>query len=198
MRATLLNCSLKPSPQPSNTQQLADHVVDRLSDHGVGVEQFRLADLRLPRGVQTKIDADDEWPSVHDAITSSQIVVIASPTWLGHPASLAQHALERMNAMQSETDSDGRPIAYNRVGGVIVTGNEDGAHHVISEINGGLIDIGFTVPGQSWTYWNRGPGPGPSFSETEEGHDWSLKTGQSMASNLFAVAQALQENPIPA
>ena len=89
-------------------------------------------------------------------------------------------------------------MAYNRVAGVVVTGNEDGAHHVISELAGGLIDIGFTVPGQAWTYWNRGPGPGDEYLESDEGKDWSHKTGRAAASNLVAVARALQAAPVPA
>jgi hypothetical protein len=63
-----------------------------------------------------------------------------------------------MDAMLSEEDDEGRPIAYNRVAGVVVTGNEDGAHHVISEVSGALGDIGFTIPGQAWTYWTAGRG----------------------------------------
>jgi hypothetical protein len=68
---------------------------------------------------------------------------------------------------------------------------------VISQVAQGLIDVGFTVPGQAWTYWNKGPGPGPSYSETAEGHDWSKSTGEAMAANLVAVAAALAANPIP-
>ena len=80
---------------------------------------------------------------------------------------------------------------------MVVTGNEDGAHHVISETAGSLIDIGYTVPGQAWTYWNRGPGPGPSYLETDDGKDWSHKTARAAASNLVAVARALKATPIP-
>ncbi|SDG57855.1 hypothetical protein SAMN05216553_109169 [Lentzea fradiae] len=87
-------------------------------------------------------------------------------------------------------------MAYNKVAGVAVTGDEDGAHHVISEIAGGLGDIGYTIPGQAWTYWNRGPGP--SCSETDEGHEWSEKTGRTIAANPHAVTSALAERPIPA
>jgi multimeric flavodoxin WrbA len=131
-------------------------------------------------------------------LLGSGILVVATPTWLGRPSSIAQRMLERMDAMLSETDDDDRPVAYNKVAGVVVTGNEDGAHHVISELSGGLVDIGYTIPGQAWTYWNKGPGPGPSYSETGEGHDWSAKTGRAMASNLVAVAMALAANPVPA
>lgn len=125
-------------------------------------------------------------------------VIFATPTWLGRPSSIAQRVLERMDAMLSETDEEERPVAHNRVAGVVVTGNEDGAHHVISEVAGALADIGFTIPGQGWTYWNKGPGPGEDYSETEEGHEWSHSTGRAAAANLLAVARALEDRPIPA
>ena len=131
MRATILNCSLKSSPEPSNTEALA-------------------------RGDPDPRHAD-----------------VAGP------------------------DDAGRPVAYNRVAGFVVTGNEDGAHHCIAELAQGVIDIGWTVPGQAWTYWNKGPGPGPSYSETDEGKDWSHATGRTAAANLVAVARALEAEPVP-
>lgn len=197
MIATILNCSLKGSAEASNTQLLAQHVIDCLKAENVDIEQYRLADLNLPYGVSTDMGDGDDWPQVHDSIAASNILIVATPTWVGRPSSLAQLVLERLDAMLSETDAEQRPLAYNRVAGVVVTGNEDGAHHVISEISGGLIDIGFTVPGQAWTYWNRGPGPGPSYSDTTEGHEWSQSTGRTMAANLLAVARALEAMPIP-
>jgi hypothetical protein len=107
-------------------------------------------------------------------------------------------ALERMDAMLSETGDDGRPVAYNRVAGFVVTGNEDGAHHVIAELAQAVVDIGFTVPGQAWTYWNMGPGPGPSYLESDHKHEWSHTTGRAAARNLAAVARALRATPMPA
>ncbi|MFD5826365.1 flavodoxin family protein [Lentzea sp. NPDC060358] len=198
MRAVVLNCTLKKSPEESNTEKLAQVVIDELVQKDVQVTTFRLANHNIMPGVVTDAGPGDDWPQVHAALLEAEILVFATPTWVGHPCSIAQRALERMDAMISETDDEDRPVAYNRVAGVVVTGNEDGAHHVISEINGGLCDIGYTIPGQSWTYWNRGPGPGPSYSETGEGHEWSEKTGRTMAANLHAVALALAERPIPA
>lgn len=196
MRATFINCTLKPAPEESNTHRLASHVLEAMQGRGVTTEEFRLVDLDIRPGVQTDMGEGDDWPRVHESICGSDILVVATPTWVGHPSSLAQRALERLDAMISETDDDGTPVAYNKVAGVVVTGNEDGAHHVISEVAGALVDIGFTIPGQAWTYWNRGPGPGPSYSDTEEGHDWSHKTGRAMAANLVAVAEALTAKPI--
>jgi len=198
MRALVLNCSLKASPSTSNTDLLADVVVDALQSQKVDVDRVRLADLSIKPGVSSDEGDGDDWPGIHRHLLDSEILIVATPTWVGRPSSIAQRMLERMDAMLSETDDEDRPVAYNRVAGVIVTGNEDGAHHVISEICGGLVDIGYTIPGQAWTYWNKGPGPGPSYSETDEGHDWSAKTGRAMAGNLVAVANALSANPIPA
>jgi hypothetical protein len=111
---------------------------------------------------------------------------------------VAQRVLERMDAMLSDTDEEGRPVAYNRVAGVVVTGDEDGAHHVISEIAGALGGIGSTVPGQAWTYWHLGPGAGPDHLDDERGHDWSDRTGRAMAANLHGVPKALELNPLGA
>ncbi|MFD0691100.1 flavodoxin family protein [Actinomadura fibrosa] len=197
MRAVVINCTLKRSPEPTNTGALAAVVEEELRARGVEVEHVRAVDLDIPPGVETDLGPGDPWPAVHRSLLASEILVIASPTWAAHPSSVAQRVIERMDAMMSETDDAGRPVLFDRVAGVVVTGNEDGAHHVISEITGALNDFGYTIPAQAWTYWNRGPGPGPSYLDAEEGRDWSASTGRAMASNLVAVASALAANPIP-
>ena len=103
-----------------------------------------------------------------------------------------------MDALLSETRDDGRPIAYDRVAGVVVTGNEDGAHHIIAVVSQALIDIGYTVPGQAWTYWDKGPGPGDEEYLNSDETDWSNTTATTAAQNLVSVARALQTQPMPA
>jgi multimeric flavodoxin WrbA len=198
MKALIINCTLKPAPETSNTEALAKVVETAIQARGAETEMVRALDYEIKPGVESDMGEGDEWPQLLDKVLASEILVIATPTWLGRPSSVAQRVLERLDALISETDVDGRPVAYNRVAGVVVTGNEDGAHHVISEISGALNDIGFTTPGQAWTYWNKGPGPGDTYLENEEGHDWSHSTGVAAASNLVAAASALAENPIPA
>ncbi|GGT47422.1 hypothetical protein GCM10010271_59420 [Streptomyces kurssanovii] len=195
----MINCTLKTSPEPSNTHALATVVAGQLEKHGADVEFVRAVDMDIRPGVVSEaVGPGDQWPQVHGKLMESDILVVASPTWLGRPSSVAQRVLERMDAMLSETDDDGRPVAYNKVAGVVVTGNEDGAHHVISEISGALADIGYTIPGQAWTYWHLGPGPGPDYLDDERGRDWSHKTGRAMAANLFGTAKALAANPLGA
>ena len=160
MKATIINCTLKPSGETSNTEALAKVVETAIQARDVETELVRALDFRIKPGVESDMGSGDEWPQLLEKLMASEILVIATPTWLGRPSSVAQRVLERMDAMIAETDDEDRPVAYNRVAGVVVTGNEDGAHHVISEVSGALGDIGYTIPGQAWTYWNKGPGPG--------------------------------------
>ena len=198
MKAIFLSCTLKPSPEDSNTEALAEIVADALRGRGVETEMIRLVDLQIPFGVEPEIGPGDEWPQIHRKLVEAEILCIASPTWIGQPSAVAKLALERMNPMISATDDDGVPVAFNKVAGVINTGTEDGAHHVIMEINGALGDIGYTIPPQSFTYWNLQPSRGEEFIDSEQGREWSAATARTMAQNLLAVAEALQANPIPA
>ena len=106
-------------------------------------------------------------------------------------------ALERMDAMLSETKPDGRPIAFDKVAGVVVTGNEDGAHHIVGTVSQALIDIGFTVPGQAWTYWHLGPGPGPDYLEELQGPRLVRPDRPQRRAIMALVAGALAAHPMP-
>ena len=197
MRALILSCTLKRSPAPSNTEALATTLIEEFRKAKVKTEIVRVVDRNILPGVESDMGKGDEWPDLRKQILAADILVIATPTWLGQPSSITQRILERMDAMISETSKDGRPVAYNKVGGIVVTGNEDGAHHIVAVVAQALIDIGFTIPAQAWTYWNMGPGPGPDYTETDHGHDWSAMTGRNAARNLIAVAKALAANPLP-
>lgn len=192
MKALTINCTLKPSPAESNTEALANVVVAAMEDRGVESDVIRAVDHDILPGVSSDEGEGDGWPPILDRLLEARILVVATPTWLGQPSSVAKRVLERMDALLGETDERGDPIAYGRVAGVVVTGNEDGAHHVISEIAGALIDIGFTVPGQAWTYWNRGPGPGEDYLSSTAGREWSHETGRAAARNLVTAARALE------
>jgi multimeric flavodoxin WrbA len=198
MRAVIINCTLKPSSEPSNTEALAQVVAEAMEKRGVTVDWVRAVDHDIKPGVTSDMGPGDAWPPIREKVLAADILVVATPTWVGRPSSVAQRVIERMDAMLSETDEDGRPVAYNKVAGVVNTGNEDGAHHVISEISGALADIGFTIPGQAWTYWHLGPGAGPNYLDDQRGHDWAAKTGRAMAQNLVTVAQALAATPLQA
>lgn len=199
MRALALNCTLKRSPQDSNTAALTRVVLDALQQRGVETAMVRVVDHVVEPGVVSEeLSSADQWPALHEQIVAADILIVATPTWLGQQSSISKRVLERMDAMLSETKDDGRPIAYDKVAGVVVTGNEDGAHHCIAEISAALNDIGYTLAGQGWTYWNKGPGPGDEEYLNSDETDWSNRTGVIAAQNLLAVAEALKHRPMPA
>ena len=197
MRAVVLSCTLKRSPEASNTEALARVLTGEWEKQGIDCEMIRLVDLNIFPGVKSDMGRGDDWPAVRRKIVDADILLMATPTWLGQHSSVCMRALERMDAMLSETKEDGRPIAFDKVGGIVITGNEDGAHHIVASVGQALIDIGFTVPGQAWTYWHLGPGPGPDYLQDEKGHDWSDRTGRNAARIMASVAEALRAKPLP-
>lgn len=198
MKAFILNCTLKPSPALSNTEVLADVLRQELNQLDVQAEIFRLADFHVAPGVSSDEGIGDEWPQLRQKILDADIFIMASPTWVGRMSSMAMKAIERMDAMLSEKDDDGRPVAFNHVAGFIATGNEDGAKHVIGEMIASLVELGFTVPGQAWTYWNNGASMGSEYveSDDEQGKQRAESNAKLAAHVLVATAQALAAKPI--
>lgn len=197
MKALILNCTLKASPAQSSTEALARVVMAELEKGGAETEIVRLVDLNIKPGVRTDEGQGDDWPSVHEKLMAADILIMATPIWMGQMSSICMRALERMDALFEETDDDGRPVAFGKVAGVVITGNEDGAHNIVATVCQGLIDMGFTIPGQSWTYWHLGPGPGPDYLETDQGHDYSDRVGRNAARNLLALAKVLKPETYP-
>ncbi|HNG56871.1 MAG TPA: NAD(P)H-dependent oxidoreductase, partial [Solirubrobacterales bacterium] len=118
MKALTINCTLKASPATSNTEALATVVADEIQQAGVETDLVRAVDHNILPGVSNDEGEGDGWPAVLDRVRAAQILIIATPTWLGQPSSVAKRVLERMDALISETDDEGVPFAYGRVAGV--------------------------------------------------------------------------------
>lgn len=153
LTALALICSLTPSPAPSSSELMARHVLDELATHGVSGTSLRVVDHNVMPGVQVDMGDGDAWPGIRDKILAADILVIATPIWMGHPSSITQRVMERLDADLAETDNEGRPIMYGKVAVVAVVGNEDGAHKTAADTQQGLNDVGFTLPAQGATYW---------------------------------------------
>lgn len=198
MKVLVLNCTLKPSPQASNTEALALEVIKELEKLGADVKMIRVADHNVLVGSKSDMGTGDDWPAILEDLLASDILIMATPTWMGTLSSMAMRVMERINGLYPARDEEGRPVTYNKVAGFVVTGEEDGARHVVAEIAHGLMDVGFTIAPQSYTYWNNGPGPGKAYLKSDFRKDWSIETGKLVAANLMAVAKALKHTPIPA
>lgn len=197
MKALVLNCTLKPSPAASNTEALAQEVVTELQNLGVETKMVRVADHNIITGIKSDLGEVDAWPAILKELLDSEILIMATPTWMGTMSSMALKVLERINGLYPARDAQNRPVTFNKVAGFVVTGAEDGARHVVSEIAGALMDVGFTIAPQSYTYWNNGPGPGDNYLESNYRKEWSIETGKAAAANVVAIATALKNTPIP-
>ena len=102
---------------------MARQVLDELGKHGVTGNVVRVVDHDVKPGVQADMGDGDEWPAIREQIIAADILLVATPTWVGHMSSVAQRVLERLDAELSETDDSGRPRVTGKVAVTAVVGN---------------------------------------------------------------------------
>ena len=136
-------------------------------------------------------------PSSGRKILDADIFVLATPIWLGHPASISQLVLERLDAFLGEQDDRGRMISYDRVAIVAVVGNEDGAHHVGAELYQGLNDVGFTLAAEAMTYWVGEAMQGTDYKDLAPSPEKTLQSADQAVANAVHLAELLRRVPYP-
>ena len=198
LSALALVCTLTPSPEPSSSELMAQHILDELEGQGVTTESVRVVDFDVKRGVQVDMGNGDQWPAIRARILAADILVLSTPIWMGHPCSVAQQVMERLDADLSETDDDGRPIMYGKVATVAVVGNEDGAHKTIADMMQGLNDVGFSLPAQGGTYWVGEAMQTVDFKDLDQVPDPVASTNSGLARNAVHLARYLRSNQYPA
>lgn len=199
IKALFINCTLKYSPETSNTHALMEKVAGLMEDLGAETEIIRAADYKIYYGITSeKVKDDDRWPEIYEKILAADIVVIGTPIWMGVRSSVCQLVIERIDGgMGNVNETNGQYPYYNKVAGVIVTGNEDGAHDCASNTLFNMSHFGFTIPANCDCYWVGDAGPGPSYIEGGERHLYTNKTARYMAHNCVRMAKLLKENPYP-
>jgi multimeric flavodoxin WrbA len=195
--ALALNCTLTRSPDPSSTDLMCEHLANALRPHDVDLEVVRVVDRRVLEGVTADEGDGDEWPEIRARILGADIVVIATPIWLGNPSSVCRKVLERMDAFISETDDEGRMITFGRVGVALTVGNEDGAHNVGAQVFQGLSDVGFTVPAGGQAYWVGEAMGSVDYRDLDEVPEKVQATLATLAANAAHLAGLLAADPYP-
>jgi len=198
LTALALVCTLTRSPQESSTQLLTDQVLDALAGHGVRGASLRLVDHEVRPGVQSDMGDGDEWPGIRERLLDADILVLTTPTWVGHMSSIAQRVLERLDAELSNTDAAGRPILYDKVALVGIVGNEDGAHQITAALYQGLGDLGYTIPAQGVTYWNGEAMHTVDYKDLDTTPDAVASATAAAAANAAHLARLLRDSPYPA
>lgn len=197
MKAIILNATLKSGEELSHTEALAKEVVTIYENEDVDVEIVRVNDYKIAYGISDDMGDGDEWPKILNKIIDSDIVLIGTPLWLGEKSSVATLVIERLYGSSKIENKEGQSIFYNKVGGVIVTGNEDGAKHASASILYGLSHIGFTIPPNVDAYWVGEAGPGPSYMDIKHENKFTKKHIKWLAYNTIYLASILKEMPLP-
>ena len=200
LRALFINCTLKRSPEKSHTQGLVDISANIMRKHGVDVEVLRAVDHDIATGVWLDMTEhgwpSDEWPSIHEKVMAADILVIAGPIWLGDNSSVTKRVIERLYATSGDTNDRGQWDYYGRVGGALITGNEDGIKHCASNILYSLQHIGYTIPPQADAGWIGEAGPGPSYLDEGSGgpeNEFTNRNTTFMTWNLMHLARLLKD-----
>jgi multimeric flavodoxin WrbA len=196
--ALVLNCTLKPSPEESSAGLLASQVLDALQQQGAEGEVLRVVDHDVRFGVSTDEGSGDGWPDIRARMLQAEIVVVATPIWMGQPSSVAKMVLERLDAELSETDDQGRLLTYGKVAMVAVVGNEDGAHHVIAECLQALNDTGFSIAANAGTYWVGQAMQTTDYKDLDPSPEETTSATRSAAANAVHLARLLQGSEYPA
>ncbi|MGB1583681.1 MAG: flavodoxin family protein, partial [Solirubrobacterales bacterium] len=199
LSATFINCTLKRSPDISNTQGLIDASAGIMAKHGVSIKQIRAIDHRIASGVYPDMREhgweEDAWVDLWPDVFAADILVLAGPIWLGDNSSEMKKVIERLYAHSGERNEEGQWAYYGRVGGCLITGNEDGIKHCAMDVLYSLQHIGYVIPPQADAGWIGEAGPGPSYLDEGSGgpeNDFTNRNTTFMTWNLLHLARMLK------
>jgi multimeric flavodoxin WrbA len=199
MSALFVNCTLKKSPERSHTQGLIDRSRSIMDKQGVATDLIRAVDHDIATGVYPDMTehgwASDEWPELFERVRDADILVLAGPIWLGDNSSIMKQIIERLYACSSLLNDVGQYAYYGRVGGALITGNEDGIKHCAMNVLYSLQHIGYTIPPQADAGWIGEAGPGPSYLDDGSGgpdNEFTNRNTTFMTWNLMHLASMLR------
>ncbi|HEX6146085.1 MAG TPA: flavodoxin family protein [Acidimicrobiia bacterium] len=200
LSAFFINTTLKKSPELSHTQGLIDISAEIMRRQGVEVDMIRATDFDIAPGVWPDMtehgwDSDD-WPSICQRVMAADILVLGTPIWLGEKSSVCTRVIERLYGNSSQLNEAGQYAYYGRVGGCLVTGNEDGIKHCSMNILYSLQHLGFVIPPQADAGWIGEAGPGPSYLDPDSGgpdNDFTNRNTTFMTWNLMHLARMLKD-----
>ncbi|MEN0651948.1 MULTISPECIES: flavodoxin family protein [Hyphobacterium] len=201
LKAVFVNCTLKRSPETSNTDGLMAVAKAIMDNQGVQTEMIRLVDHPVAPGVYPDMTEHgwpaDAWPELWTRIRAADILVVGTPIWLGEESSVCRVLIERLYGQSGDTNDKGQYGFYGKVGGCVVTGNEDGIKHCSQTVLYALQHIGYTIPPQADCGWIGEAGPGPSYCDEGSGgpdNEFTQRNTTFMAWNLMHMARMLKDN----
>ncbi len=200
LNALFLNCTLKKSPEVSNTDALISLLIERLKHYEPDIETdvVRVVDFDVKPGISNDEGDGDEWPLILEKVKRCNIIVPAMPVWMGVRSSVMQRVIERLDGTTKTVmcEKTGQFPLYGTACGCVVTGNEDGSHDCVATTFANLLHFGVTVPPNTDLYWVGDAGPGASYIEAGGAlSPYVRRNADLTAINLLFAAKLLRSNP---
>lgn len=145
MKATILLGTLKSSGL-SNTETLCEFLSRRMERNDIRCEIVKLVDHEILPGTYSDMGEGDEWPEILEKVLNSDIVIFATPVWWDSPSSLIQRAIERLDELHDKVMEGETSLLENKVAGIVITGDSDGAQHIIATLCNFFNAVGLLVP----------------------------------------------------
>jgi multimeric flavodoxin WrbA len=145
MKATILLGTLKKT-ELSNTETLCEFLSGRMERQGIRSEIIKLVDYRVLAGTYSDMGEGDEWPGILEKVLGSGIVILATPIWWSNQSSLIQRVIERLDELHDKVLAGEPSPLEGKVGGVVITGDSDGAEHVIANLCNFFNAVGLLIP----------------------------------------------------
>ena len=200
LKAIFINCSLKPSSEKSHTQGLMDISKKIMEKNKVSTETIRAVDYDIAPGVNADMKEHgfkkDDWPEIYKKVQEADILIIGSPIWLGEKSSICSRVIERLYGNSGNLNKEGQYAYYGKVGGCLITGNEDGIKHCAMNILYSLQHLGYVIPPQADAGWIGEAGPGPSYLDKGSGgpeNDFTNRNTTFMTWNILHLARMLKD-----
>lgn len=200
LKALFLNCTLKRSQELSHTEGLINISKAIMEKNQVSVEVLRPVDYNIAYGVYPDMKEHgwekDDWLTIYEKVKAADILVLGSPIWLGEKSSICTKVIERLYSTSGDLNDKGQYAYYGRVGGCLITGNEDGAKHCSMNILYSLQHLGYVIPPQADAGWLGEAGPGPSYLDPGSGgpkNDFTNRNTTFMTWNLLHLAQMIKD-----
>ncbi|HYY99735.1 MAG TPA: flavodoxin family protein [Pyrinomonadaceae bacterium] len=145
MKATILLGTLKKSGL-SNTETLCEFLARRMERDGVRSEIVKLVEHQILPGTYSDMGEGDEWPNILRRVLDSEIVILATPVWWGNQSSEIQRVIERLDELHDKVLAGQPSPLEGKAGGIVITGDSDGAEHIIGNLCNFFNATGLLIP----------------------------------------------------
>ncbi len=168
------------------TYRLSLKVKESLEKEGYNVEYLHLVDLNInfcegcvsesgslcnpKRCLEGKLN--DDFRIVMNKMLNTDVIVFLTPVYWYSPSARMKNLIDRLTSLENVNK-----MLDGKIGGFVVTAQEDGAMMTILQLMGTLNDMGFMFPPYAFTYSVNYLDP----LEDKEAVDYGVRLGKNLA-----------------